>query len=622
MPGLCGIASIRTDSHTLDLEPVLHTLRYGRATVTEHHQENGVSLGCAHLGTGGQRAMYRSPHAIVVFFGYLTQPPIPPGADGSRPAMAAQCIHDLYLDNGESILRQVAGAFAFALWDQRTQTLLLVTDRLGLRPIYFAEHAGSLRFASEVKGILADPTFPRRLNRAAVADLFHYSFLMGEKTLYQDIHLLPPASLLRYRQGCWAVSSYWDIAYPEHYPRRTDQWYDDLIYEALKASVNRMVRPGLDYGLSLSGGLDSRWIAALLAQVQPESSAYTLGTPGSDDTPPAREVAAQTGLQHHYWELASSFVQELAETYVYAVDGMDHLWHMEEFPLTIRVGDFADVSVGGLLGDGLFGYEINPVSAFLRRQDVVRYRLWRTRGSRPSPQLLAQAFGERTGKELTALAMDSLKKGFAAAPCDRGFQIIQYFDLRQAERRLANTAQLAKLAYLDVYHPIADQEVVQAALQLPASQLVTERAYRRSMATYFPNLAAIPWTFTLTPATISAPGVLLKKAVQLTLGKRLRGTSLGNHPLIRARRYYLDYATSSRDSWRPFIEDTLLSPEANATGLFDPAGLRTLVRDHMEGRQNLTTFLGAALVIAIWTRLFHSPPVPRRPSSLDSENWQ
>ena len=67
------------------------------------------------------------------------------------------------------------------------------------------------------------------------------------------------------------------------------------------------------------------------------------------------------------------------------------------------------------------------------------------------------------------------ERGFAEACCERGLQTIQYFDLRQAERRLANVAQLAKLAYVDVYHPIADQEVVEAALQLPASQLVTIR---------------------------------------------------------------------------------------------------------------------------------------------------
>lgn len=616
MPGLCGLITLNNDTPVPDLIPMVNALCYQRATVIEDYQDDKLAMGCVHLGTGGQQALYQSSQVAVLFFGYLTHPSIPPGADESDPAAAARHIHDRYLVRGEAVLDEVRGAFAFALWDQRMQTLLVASDRLGMRPIYYAEHAGLFRFASEVKAILADSTFPRRLNRAAVADFFHYAFVMGEKTFFQDIQLLPPASLLRYQDGRWTVSSYWDVPYPEHYPSHLDKWYDNLIYDALQAAVKRMVRPGLRYGLSLSGGLDSRWIAAFLAQVQPESSTFTVGIPGSDDTPFAKEVAARTGLTNQYWDLSPTFVAELAETYTYIVDGMDDLLHMEEFPLTVRVGDYVDVSVGGFLGDGLFGYEINPVSARLRKQDVKRYRLWRTRGSRPSQPLMAQVFGEHTGQELTALAMDSLQSSFAAAPSDRGFQIIQYFDLRQAERRFANIAQLAKLPYVDIYHPIADDEVIQAALQLPPNQLMLERAYRRAMATHFPDLAAIPWTFTLTPATVSVPAIVLKKAAQLTLGQWLRGAPLGNHPLIRPRRYVVTYSPWSRGPLRPFIEETLLSPEANATGLFDPEGLRTVIRDHMEGRKNVTDFLGKALAIALWTRLFYAPSTPLRPSSL------
>ena len=445
MPGLCGFIKLKKQTPLPDLAPMLGMLNYNRATVVESYQDEGIAMGCVHLGTGGQQALYQSSQVAVLFFGYLTQPAIPPGADESDPAIAARHIHDRYLVRGEAVLEEISGAFAFALWDLRSKTFLLANDHLGLRPVYYAEHAGSLRFASEVKGILSDSTFPRRLNRSAVADLLYYSIIMGEKTFFEDIQMLPPASFLRYQDGRWSVSSYWDISFPESYPSHPDRWYDDLIYNALKDAAKRMVRPELRYGLSLSGGLDSRWIAAFLAQDQPESLAFTLGTPGSDDTPYAKDVAAQTNLRHHYWEMSSSFVAELGETYAYTVDGMDNLWHMEEFPLTARVGDYVDVSVGGFLGDGLFGYEMNPISARLRKQDALSYRLWRTRGSHPSPSLMTQVFGERTGQELAALALNSMQDCFAAIPSDNGFQTLQYYDLRQAERRYANLAQLAKL---------------------------------------------------------------------------------------------------------------------------------------------------------------------------------
>jgi asparagine synthase (glutamine-hydrolysing) len=619
MPGLCGFFALDQRMPLPELEPMVSTLAYKRASVIESYEDGEMALSCAHLGTGGQQALYQSSQVAVLFFGYLTRPSIPPGTDECDPASAAHHIHDHYLKRGEALLDDVRGAFAFALWDRRTQTLLLASDRLGLRPLYYAEHCGSLRFASEVKAILADPTFPHRLDRAALADFFHYSYPMGQKTFFEDIQLLPPASLLRCHSGRWEVTSYWDIAFPEHHPTHPDKWYDDLIYDALQAAVKRMVRPELHYGLALSGGMDSRWIAAFLAQVKPGSPAFTLGIPGSDDTLPAKEVAAQAGLHHHYWEVSHDFVAELAETHTYVVDGMYSLANIEESPLSVRVGDYVDVSVGGFLGDCLFGHEINPLSARLRKRDVQHYWLWRTKGDRLPEALMAQVFGQRTSQEFSTLAMDSLRNSLASATSDRGFQVFQYVNMRHRQRRFINAAQLAKLPYLDIYHPIADEEVVRAALQLPPNQLILERAYRRAMVTHFPDLAGIPWTFAMTPVGASVPTLVLKKAAQLTLGRWLRGTWLGNHSFIRPRRYFVDYVGPSRGSLRPFFEETLLSPDANATNLFHPDGLRTAIIDHMEGRQNLTDFLGKALAIALWTRLFYLPSTPIRPSGLDSD---
>jgi hypothetical protein len=242
MPGLFGVASADPNQSLLDSSSMLSELTYGRAVVKERFSCSGVDLGCVHVGTGGQRALYESTQAVVLFFGYLTCPPIPPGADPGDPAAAAHHVHDAYLSRGLAFLPEISGAFSFALWDVQARVLMLVSDRLGLRPLYYAEHAGTFRFASEVKGILADPQLPRRLDHAAAADLFQNNFIMGGKTLFEDIHVLPPGSVLRYQEGRQTLSQYWDIAFPSEYPKRPDRYYDDLIFEALRAAVRR---PGL-----------------------------------------------------------------------------------------------------------------------------------------------------------------------------------------------------------------------------------------------------------------------------------------------------------------------------------------------------------------------------------------
>lgn len=622
MPGLFGLAASEQRAHRLDTSPMLTELTYGHVGVTECYESEGIQMGCVHRGTGGQRALYQSSQGGVLFFGYLTRPSIPPGAEGSEPAAAAQFIHDAYLARGIDVLQEISGAFSFALWDARARALLLATDRLGLRPIYYGEHGGILRFASEVKGVLTDPAFPHRLNLTAVADLFQNNFVMGDRTLFEDIQLLPPASFLRFQGGRQTISRYWDIPFPAHYPKKPDRYYDDLIFEALRGAVHRMIRPRIRYGLSLSGGLDSRWIAALLAEEDAESRAFTLDSPGSDDTPPAKAVAAATGLEHHVWELCPTLAADWGETYSYVTDAMDSIWHMEEFPLTLRVGQYADVSVGGFLGDGLFGYEINPTSASLRKQDVPNYRRWRIRDGQLPKSRIGQVFHPQVGKRLRETGLQSLKEAYAESPSVHGFHAIQYYDLRQAERRYANIAQLAKLAFVDIYHPIADEEVIEAALQLPPAQLLFERAYRRAMATHLPQMAAIPWTFTLTLPTISVVGIMLKKAAQLTLGRWLCNTPLGQHPAIRQRRYYAHHTEWSRGLLLSFVEKNLLAPELEALGLFDMDGLKKQIQAHVDGTGIATGFIGAALSLSLWARLFYFQSTPLRPESLESRAWE
>ena len=364
MPGLAGIITEKDALPTESFDLMLETLQYGLAKTTESFSEVNIGMGCVHLGTGGQRAIFHSSQTVVMFYGYLTEPTIPPGFCNFEPSPAAHFIHDLYLAEGEAfMMNKLAGTFAFALWDKITQTLFLVSDHLGLRPIYYAKHNGMFRFASEVKGILSDSTFPHRLNRTAIAEFIHFSYVLGSKTFFQDINMLPPASILRFHGGDWTISRYWDIAYPESYPNHPDSWYDELVFSALQGAVKRMANANIRFGLSLSGGMDSRWIAAFLSQFQSNSSSYTIGIPGSDDTYSAKAVALRTNLSHHYWDLSPSFVAELAESFNFISDGMYDLFSFEEFPLIKSIAGDVDVSIGGLLGDCLFGHEINPISA-------------------------------------------------------------------------------------------------------------------------------------------------------------------------------------------------------------------------------------------------------------------
>jgi hypothetical protein len=118
---------------------------------------------------------------------------------GFSVADEAELALQVYLRQGAAGLSEFEGAFTLAVWDGRTAELLLVNDRYGLYPHYYAHVAGALAFAPEIKGMLEAPGLPRRLDLTAVAEYVRFQFLLGDRTWVDNVRVLPPASLLRYQ---------------------------------------------------------------------------------------------------------------------------------------------------------------------------------------------------------------------------------------------------------------------------------------------------------------------------------------------------------------------------------------------------------------------------------------
>ncbi len=611
MPGLCGL--VGNPGQSPDLEPLLDSLCYERAGTIEQYRGDGISIGCVHLGTGGQENVYNSPRAVVSFCGYLTHPSIVPGSAGQHPAAAPRFVHDAYLKKGEGMLQELKGTFAFALWDKVERKLLLACDRLGLRYVYYAWHDGILSFASEVKALLTTQV-RRELDYEGIATFFYFGHPLGDATFFKGIRLLPPGSFLRYRDGRWETVRYWRIEFPSDYPPESDEWFADRVHEAIYDAVSRMIKPGLRYALSLSGGMDSRWIAAVLGDVHPDALALTFGPPESDDVRIASQIADRAGLRFHNLPLPPSFLAEHAERITYISDGMYSLTHAEEYPLARQLSRYADVSSGGFLGGLVFGREVNPLVTRIRQSDIMRYILWRGKKGRMPDAEGQKAFGPARFERFKSDAVESLRRCIAEAPPGAPHQVVVYVNLSHRQRRRSFAAQLFKTPYAEIYHPFADDDVIRISFGLlPPDQLLIQRAYRRALAKHYPALAELPWTLTLLPPTVSVSAILWRRFLWATVGKLLKNTPFARSHLLPLRHHFADYSGWFKGLLRPFVMDQLLDPQANATGLFDPDGLHELVLEHVEGRANHTNFLGRALAFAVWTRLFYRPATPVRP---------
>lgn len=620
---LCGMAGLETLArHENNLTAMLQAVSYRHYRPCTLITGRAVALGAAVRDPQNPRLpppWYEGDDAIVIVRGYVLPTQGTPHQEQHLPEIGtngawhpARYVHDRYVRAGASALEELDGTFQVSIWDKRHQRLILATDRFGLQPLYYARVRDGLVFATELKAVICNPEVKRNLDREAVADFFAYGFVLGDKSFVQDVRLLKPATILTYDHDTISERTYWQLTYPDAYPQRDDAWYDELIWNALTRTIKRMIEPERHYGVALSGGLDTRWIVALLHQAAPATLAMTFGVPECDDVRLARQVVQQLGVEHIRIELCAGDIIAQTGEIVHITDGMYNVLEAHEFPLSQAQPDYVDTSVGGFLGGQLFGYNLtSPRTALLTPRSTPGYVYQRYRAKSLPDGDFERLFGQVQWAELSAAARQSLQDTAARAPSDVPANIIDFIDFTEWERRYNFVGQLLKQDCLDARYPFSHRHVVEAALQLPPAQRRLERAYCRAFSRYFPSLSAIPWAATMLPPSAPPLKVALHHYLR-TVTQRLPARWLPDRvgDLYLRKRQYCDYPQWMAGDLGQHIKSVLLAPDSDPFELFDRTYLNELVDAQINGRRDLRFALGLLLAFSLWSRAFagQAPP--------------
>jgi len=205
-----------------------------------------------------------------------------------------------YRQWGADCVGRLRGMFAFGIYDLRDDSLLLVRDRFGIKPLFLAEIDGSLVFASSIPTILAHPRCSKRPHLPAVSHyLTTFRLTLGRSTVFDGVQQLLPAERLLWKDGRIRVDRYWD------YPAETDDSVEYVaavsqLREQLTDSVRRRLVADVPVGLFLSGGVDSNTIAALIRETnsQPMTARCGGGDDDSEDFAHARRCAELGGFDY------------------------------------------------------------------------------------------------------------------------------------------------------------------------------------------------------------------------------------------------------------------------------------------------------------------------------------
>src|SRR5262249_11130913 len=130
-----------------------------------------------------------------------------------RTSSDTETIVHLYEDEGAACVERLRGMFAFAIWDQRQQSLLLARDRAGKKPLHYALAGGALAFGSEIKSLFPDEAVGREVNLEAISDFLSYGYVPDPATAFRGIYKLPPGHTLTFRYDQIGLRRYWDFNY-------------------------------------------------------------------------------------------------------------------------------------------------------------------------------------------------------------------------------------------------------------------------------------------------------------------------------------------------------------------------------------------------------------------------
>jgi len=626
---VCGIAGIfdARGKRAIDrglVERMNSSLHHRGPDAGGVHLEPGVALAHRRLSiidlSTGQQPLYNEDGSVAVVFNGeiynfqdLVKELIACGHTFRTRSDTEVIVHG-WEQWGQACVSRFRGMFAFALWDRNRDTLFLARDRLGVKPLYYAQLSdGHWIFGSELKALLVHPGLPRVIDPLAVEEYFAYGYVPEPRTIFKGVCKLSPGFTLSVERGRPASGpvEYWDAPFKVG-AHPSEQDASEELIARLRESVKLRLISEVPLGAFLSGGVDSSGVVAMMSGLSAEpvvTCSISFGDPAYNESAYAQMVATRYRTSHHVEQVDPddfSLVDKLASLYdepyadssaipTYRVcglarktvtvalsgDGGDenfggyrrYRWHLNEervrslLPLGLRRPAF------GLLG-WLYPkadwaprvFRAKSTLEALARDSVEAYF---HSVSMLHDGMRARLFSQRFRGELQGYAaVDVLKRHAVRAPSDHPLSLIQYLDLKTYLVGDINTkVDRASMAHsLEVREPLMDHPLVEWLSNLPP-----EFKLRNGEGKLLLKKALEPY---LPPEILYRP----KMGFAVPLAKWFRG------PL------------------REPVRKAVLGPVLADTGWFNPDYLRRLVDDHHSGVRDYSTPLWTLLMFESFLR--------------------
>lgn len=461
MPGIYGCVKRQEDEN--EIINMTNALMNQKSLICDEYiSDNNLQLSHIHLNVfkSHQGIFYKSGVFIAVEGEQYDYP------DESFEALIFRWYTEQRLDQE---LNKLDGYYNAMIYDTNNNKLSLVSDRYGMRMLYYYYNQGRFAWSCEVKGLLALSFIDKNVDQVAFDSFLELGYIVGDRTWFEKIKLINPATIIEYEldTGNFSQRCYWSWAEIEPQKISFEDAVDTLGTLFLKA-VNKRFDPDDKVGIALSGGLDSRAIFAAVNHLYPDfkGHAYTFGVEGCDDIEIAKLVANQSEWKHKIYYFSENNWFEPRIEKIWETDGMLDMMHMHGSEFLDDISSKLNINLNGYAADVVCGGGWTNISIQEQKASAAN---------------LQNVYGTLSG----CFDYDDA-----------------YFNIEKVEphllinkvRRFTNMGSVCGLTKIAQRKPFFDNAIIEFIYSLPDEYRMGNRLYSTMLLKFFPNFFNnIPW---------------------------------------------------------------------------------------------------------------------------------
>jgi asparagine synthase (glutamine-hydrolysing) len=523
-----------------------------------------------------------------------------------------EAIVHAYDQYGTDCPRHLRGMFAFAIWDTRNHSLFLARDRVGKKPLLYAQVDGQLIFGSEFSALLLHPSVSRDVDYEAIHHYLSFICVPAPLTAYRSIRKLEPGHWLLWQNGEIKTERYWQLDFSRKI-KISEAEAGERVIDLLRDAVKVRLMSEVPLGAFLSGGIDSSAVVALMAEESSEQvKTFSIGFEEQDfsELHHAKRVAEHVGAEHHEFIVRPNAMEILPTLVEHYGEPFADSSAIPSYYVSRETRRYVTVALNGDGGDECFaGYEryagMNLAQTYANLPGGLREGVIAN---------LVNALPAGTSKNLIRKA----QRFVAAAslkPVDRYLRWITAFDETAKEKlysdeMLHTTAHWRTAGFLEPWFA-----KVNGAGIVDASLLA-------DTMTYLPNDLLVKMDIASMSVSLEARSPfldhhLMEFAASLPENLKLRGLKtkyllkrvlkrlVPQENLTRRKMGFgVPIGSWFRGSMQPLLRETLLSDRALKRGLFKPDAVHGLVEQHVAQRADHSHRLWSLLMLELWFQRF------------------